>query len=123
MTLALRSIRPGQDVTPFLEAGRRVFEADPAWVAPLAFELGTPREPERRGGHVSVRHADAWRICRALIERADVVPDFRGADSIRLGLPPLYTRFVDAWEIVDRLAELVESGEHEHVDARPARVT
>ena len=92
-------------------------------LAPLAFELGTPREPERRGGHVSVRHADAWRICRALIERADVVPDFRGPDSIRLGLPPLYTRFVDAWEIVDRLAELVESGEHEHVDARPARVT
>ena len=92
-------------------------------LAPLAFKLGTPREPERRGGHVSVRHADAWRICRALIERADVVPDFRGPDSIRLGLPPLYTRFVDAWEIVDRLAELVESGEHEHVDARPARVT
>ncbi len=92
-------------------------------LAPLGFELGTPRDPERRGGHVSVRHAEGWRICRALIERADVVPDFRAPDSIRLGLPPLYTRFVDAWEIVDRLALLVESGEHEQVDAAPARVT
>jgi kynureninase len=92
-------------------------------LAPLGFELGTPRDPERRGGHVSVRHVDGWRICRALIERADVVPDFRAPDSIRFGLPPLYTRFVDAWDIVDRLALLVESGEHELVDAAPARVT
>ena len=92
-------------------------------LAPLGFELGTPRDPDRRGGHVSVRHVDGWRICRALIERADVVPDFRAPDSIRLGLPPLYTRFVDAWDIVDRLARLVESGEHELVDPTPARVT
>ena len=92
-------------------------------LAPLGFELGTPRDPERRGGHVSIRHADGWRICRALIERADVVPDFRAPDSIRLGLPPLYTRYVDAWDVVDRLALLVESGEHELVDAAPARVT
>jgi kynureninase len=92
-------------------------------LAQLGFELGTPRDPERRGGHVSVRHTDGWRICRALIERADVVPDFRAPDSIRLGLPPLYTRYVDAWDIVDRLALLVESGEHELVDAAPARVT
>jgi kynureninase len=92
-------------------------------LARLGFELGSPREPERRGSHVSVRHADGWRICRALIERADVVPDFRAPDSIRLGLPPLYTRFVDAWDAVDRLARLVESGEHEQVAAAPARVT
>ena len=51
------------------------------------------------------------------------MPDFRAPDSIRLGLPPLYTRFVDAWDVVDRLARLVESGEHEHVAAAPARVT
>ncbi len=92
-------------------------------LAQLGFELGTPRDPNRRGGHVSVQHVDGWRICRALIERADVVPDFRGPNSIRLGLPPLYTRFVDAWDIVDRLALLVESGEHELGDAAPARVT
>jgi kynureninase len=92
-------------------------------LAPLGFELGSPRDPERRGGHVSVRHSDGWRICRALIERADVVPDFRAPDSIRFGLPPLYTRFSDAWELVDRLARLVESGEYLEVEAGTARVT
>jgi kynureninase len=94
-----------------------------AWLAPLGFELGTPRAPARRGGHVSLRHEEAWPICCALIERAKVVPDFRRPDSIRIGLPPLYTRFVDAWDALDRLRRLVASGEHRAFDAPPARVT
>jgi kynureninase len=98
-------------------------ELHDARLAQLGFELGTPREPERRGSHVSLRHPDAWRITRALIERARVVPDFRGPDSVRLGVPPLYTRFVDAWDAVDRLAALVQAREHERYDAAPTRVT
>jgi kynureninase len=93
------------------------------WLEPLGFRLGTPREPERRGGHVTLRHDDGWRICRALVELARVVPDFRRPDAVRYGLPPLYTRFVDAWDAVDRLRRLVESGAHLSVDAPPARVT
>src|SRR5579884_473494 len=54
-----------------------IVELHDAWLEPLGFALGTPRDPVRRGSHVSLRHADGWRICRALIERADVVPDFR----------------------------------------------
>jgi kynureninase len=94
-----------------------------AWLEPLGFRLGSPRDPERRGGHVSLRHEEAWRVCRALAERAGVVADFRGPDSLRIGLPPLYTRFVDVWEALDRLRRLVESGAHRQVDASPARVT
>ncbi len=94
-----------------------------AWLAPLGFSLGTPRDPARRGSHVSLRHADAWPICRALIERANVVPDFRAPDSIRLGVPPLYTRFVDVWDALERLRSLVEAGEHRLVDADINRVT
>ena len=92
-------------------------------LAPLGFTLGTPREPERRGAHVSFRHPDAWRICRALIESADVIPDFRAPDSIRFGLAPLYTRYVDVFDAIDRLAGIVESGEHERLDEAPRRVT
>jgi kynureninase len=94
-----------------------------ARLAPLGFDLGSPREPARRGSHVAVRHPDAWRICRALIERANVVPDFRGPGSIRLGLAPAYTRFVDVWDAIDRLAHLVAGGVHETFDAAPGRVT
>jgi kynureninase len=90
---------------------------------PLGFRLNTPRDPARRGAHVSVGHEDGWRLCRALIERAQVIPDFRPPDTIRLGFAPLYSRFVDVWDAVDRLARLVESGEYRKVEAGPTRVT
>ena len=93
------------------------------WLAPLAFELGSPRDPARRGSHVSLRHPQAWQICQAMIERAGVVPDYRGPDSIRLGVAPLYTRFVDVWDALDRVRGLVERGEHTAFDATPGRVT
>ncbi|MDA0165920.1 aminotransferase class V-fold PLP-dependent enzyme [Solirubrobacter ginsenosidimutans] len=93
------------------------------WLAPLGFTLGSPRDPSRRGSHVSLNHPDAWPICRALIECADVVPDFRGPDSVRLGIAPLYTRFVDVWDAIDRLRDLVERGVHREVDQTRSRVT
>jgi len=92
-------------------------------LAGLGFSLGTPRAAVDRGSHVSLRHPDAWRICRALIEHANVIPDFRRPDSIRFGLPPLYTRFTDVWDALDRLAALVEAGVHERMPAEAARVT
>ena len=92
-------------------------------LAPLGFELGSPRDPARRGAHLSLRHERAWPITRALIERAKVIPDFRGPDSIRLGLPPLYTRFVDVFDALERLATLVERGDHAAFEGAPARIT
>jgi kynureninase len=94
-----------------------------AWLAPLGFRLGSPRDPARRGSHVSLEHADAWPICRALRERAAVVPDFREPHSIRLGIAPLYTRFVDVWDALDRLRGLVERGEHHGMGRERTRVT
>jgi kynureninase len=92
-------------------------------LAPLGFRLNSPREPHRRGGHVSIGHDDGWQLCRALIELADVVPDFRAPDTVRLGFAPLYSRFVDVWDAVDRLAGLVESGRYREVSGDPLRVT
>jgi kynureninase len=92
-------------------------------LAQLGFVVGTPRDPAARGAHVSFRHPDAWRVCRALIEHARVVPDFRHPDSIRFGLPPLYTRYVDVWDAIDRLAALVADGVHERMPREAARVT
>ena len=93
------------------------------WLVPLGFALGSPRDPVRRGSHVSLRHPEAWPICRALIERAGVIPDFRGPDSLRLGIAPLYTRHVDIWDATDRLRGLVARGEQREVDPSRARVT
>ncbi|HEX8105996.1 MAG TPA: aminotransferase class V-fold PLP-dependent enzyme [Solirubrobacteraceae bacterium] len=94
-----------------------------ARLAPLGFSFGSPRAPERRGAHVALRHPDAWPICRALIERAGVVPDFRAPDVVRLGVAPLYTTHAEVVEALERLAALVAAGEHERIDPRRARVT
>jgi kynureninase len=94
-----------------------------AWLAPLGFGLGTPRDPARRGSHVALTHPQAWQLTRALIERAGVIPDFRGPDTVRLGIAPLYTRHVDVWDALDRLRRIVERGEHAAYDATPGRVT
>ena len=78
-----------------------------ALLAPLGFTLGTPREAEQRGSHISIQHADAYRINLALIKEMNLIPDFREPDHIRLGLTPLYTSFQDVWESVHRLQRVV----------------
>ncbi len=83
-----------------------------ALLAPLGFQLGTPREAEQRGSHVSIRHADGYRINLALIEEMNVIPDFREPDNIRLGLTPLYTSFQDVWECVNRIQRVVTEKRH-----------
>jgi kynureninase len=91
-----------------------------AVLAPLGFALGSPRDPLRRGSHVSVRHRDGYRINRALIEEMDVLPDFREPDNIRLGLSPLYTSFAEVWEAVDRIRRVV--AEERHLRYSPERL-
>jgi kynureninase len=76
-------------------------------LAPLGFTLGSPRDSDRRGSHISVRHPEGYRITRALIEQMNVIPDYREPDNIRLGFAPLYVRFLDVWEGMDRLRRAV----------------
>lgn len=77
-------------------------------LAPLGFSLGSPRTYSQRGSHVSLRHPEGYRINRALIEEMNLLPDFRDPDNLRLGLAPLYTRFIDIWEGVDRIRRVVD---------------
>src|SRR5579864_3821377 len=81
------------------------------YLAPLGFEIGTPRDPDRRGGHVALEHPAAVRITRALKARG-IVPDFRPPNVIRLAPVALYTRYRDVGEVVCALQDIVESGEH-----------
>ncbi len=81
-----------------------------ARLAPLGATLASPRDPGRRGSHVSVAHPLAWPWCRALIDQDLVVGDFRPPDVIRLGPAPLYTRFVDVFDAVERMEAVLEAG-------------
>ena len=77
-----------------------------AWLAPLGAGLASPRDPARRGSHLTVTHPNAQNAAIALT-RQDVLPDFRRPDGIRLGMAPLTTRFVDVHEGLARLRDLL----------------
>ena len=70
--------------------------------------LASPREPADRGSQASFRHAHAYPIVRALIERG-VTGDFRAPDVARFGFAPLYLRHVDVWDAVEVIADVIGS--------------
>ena len=73
--------------------------------------LVTPRNGHERGSQASLAHdTGGYAMMQALIARG-VIGDFRAPDILRFGFTPLYTRFVDVWDAVDRLAQVLESGE------------
>jgi kynureninase len=96
-------------------AGIAAIESKARQLTGLAIELCdqlglttcTPRDESRRGGHVSVVHAEARALTAQLIERG-VIPDFREPDIIRLGMSPLTTRFVDVFDGITVLADLAD---------------
>ncbi|MDQ0642685.1 kynureninase [Microbacterium murale] len=59
-------------------------------LAPLDVRLLSPRDAEKRGGHVTIGHPDFAEVTKALWADG-VIPDFRFPDGIRLGLSPLST--------------------------------
>nr|WP_225954948.1 kynureninase [Kibdelosporangium phytohabitans] len=91
-------------------------------LVPPGMRVASPVASDRRGGHVTLEHPDAWRICRALAG-AGVICDYREPDRLRVGPAPLYTRFVDVWDAMDRLRDLLASRSYEQLDDAPGRVT
>jgi kynureninase len=114
--LALTAVDAGVALTA--EAGIDAIRAKGIALTEYAIELAdarlssdgvavlSPRDPHRRGAHVALAHPGAAALTEALIERR-VVPDFRHPDVIRFGFSPLTTRFVDVWDGVDALAQLL----------------
>ncbi|HEV2361345.1 MAG TPA: hypothetical protein VGS21_06570, partial [Acidimicrobiales bacterium] len=71
----------------------------------LGFALGTPRNAERRGHHVTLRRADAAKLVERLAAEG-VVGDFRTPDGVRMGFSPLTTRFADVHDGLRALATI-----------------
>jgi len=98
-------------------------------LVPLGFEIGSPLDSSQRGSHVSLRHPEAYRICRALIDpqpedtTIKVIPDFRAPNNIRLGIAPLYTSFKDIHRALYRLKDIVEKEIYQNYSKEQLKVT
>ena len=75
---------------------------------PGVFNVVTPLEHAKRGSQVALRHRDGYGIIQALIEKG-VIGDFRAPDICRFGFTPLYLRFVDVYDAVERISGVIKS--------------
>jgi kynureninase len=73
------------------------------------FGMASPRESAVRGSQVALTHPEGYAIVQALIARG-VIGDYRAPDILRFGFAPLYVRFVDVWDAVAALKDVMASG-------------
>jgi kynureninase len=129
--LSLAAIEPGVDL--ILEAGigaiREKSRSQTAYLvqlwekhlASLGVALKSPPDATRRGSHVSFGHPEALRIAKALIEKMNVIPDFRAPDNLRFGISPLYATYREIHQGVERFAEVIRRRQYEeYSETRPS---
>lgn len=113
--LGLRALAEGVRLTA--EAGPRRLHAKATALGDLFLDLVAARCPSlapacprtARGSQVSFRHLEAYAVMQALIARG-IIGDVRQPDILRFGLAPLYNRFVDVFDAVEQLADILDTG-------------
>ena len=80
-----------------------------AHIAPMGFELASPRAAAERGSQVSFTHENGYAIMQALIERG-VIGDFRAPNILRFGFAPLYVSHADGVHAIRILREVMDTG-------------
>ncbi|MDF1549265.1 MAG: kynureninase [Bacteroidales bacterium] len=135
--ISMAAIEPGLDIS--IEAGiskiraksikqtNFMMELIEQELIPLGFTVATPKNERIRGSHISIQHADAYRINRAMIEPQKgekvVIPDFRPPNNIRLGIAPLYTSYSDIYQAIGRIKTIMEQKEYEKFSNEKLSVT
>ncbi|HEY1135708.1 MAG TPA: aminotransferase class V-fold PLP-dependent enzyme [Nocardioides sp.] len=78
-------------------------------LAPYGVGVLTPRDPDRRGGHVTLTHPAMRQVVARLWER-DVIPDYRDPDGLRVGLAPLSTSYGEVHAGLSAVAGVLAEG-------------
>ena len=76
------------------------------WLAPMGVTVASPREQTHRGGHVTINHPLMRQVTKILWDN-DVIPDFRSPNGLRLGLAPLSTSFVETYDGVAAVRDVL----------------
>ena len=135
--ISLSGLEPALDM--ILEAGigsiRQKSVAQSEYLLSLAqkclieegVSVGSPEHAEKRGSHISLKHAEGYRICKALADPevgdGTVIPDFREPDNIRLGITPLYTSYEDIFRAMAQMKEILEGKLYAHYPSTRDQVT
>jgi kynureninase len=90
-----------------------LIELGDAWLQPLGCTLASPREADRRGGHVTFCHPEAEQIVGQLAAE-DIIADYRTPDRFRFGLSPLTTRFTDVWTAAEAARDIIAQKRYEN---------
>jgi len=77
-------------------------------LAPLGVTVASPRNPDERGGHVTLSHP-AMRAVTARLWAEDVLPDYRDPHGLRIGLSPLSTSFGEVARGMNAVAEALHA--------------
>ena len=90
-------------------------------------KITSPIESKSRGSHITIQHKEAWKICKLLVRgdknRKKIIPDFRPENNIRLGFSPLYVSFIDLYETVIAIKDILENKEYLKIDDSKPEVT
>ena len=76
-------------------------------LGPTGVVLASPRDPDRRGGHVTLNHPLMREATAALWQR-DVIPDYRDPHGLRLGLSPLSTSYAEVRRGLETVREVLD---------------
>ena len=107
--------------------GEYLIQLASKWLYGPGFRLGSPEFNEKRGSHVSLKHAEGYRICKALLDpdvgEAVVVPDFREPNNIRFGITPLYTTYEEIFLAMQKLRMIMDEKIYERYPSTRGKVT
>lgn len=73
----------------------------------LGLKVSSPENAKQRGGHVSIEIENGYAISRALHDMG-FHTDFRTPTTIRFGMSPLYIRYVDVWDLMQTLKQVLD---------------
>ena len=93
----------------------------------MGIREGSPELSERRGSHISLKHEEANRICKALLDPdvgdGVVIPDFREPNNIRLGISPLYTSYEEIFRAILQMKKIITEKLYENYPTTRDQVT
>ena len=118
--LSMAALEVGIDLMAEADLGQvreKSLRMSALFAARVEHELGdvglvriSPLDYALRGSQVCFTHTQAWPVMQALIARG-VIGDVRAPDILRFGFTPLYLSYVQVWDAVTHLAEVLRTRE------------